>query len=355
MNFVRNTLSFLLLVANIIIGLGYLLCAFSPYFSPTEHPVLSLAGLCIPIFIVANFCFLMFWLIVKWKLAAVPLLFFLIGWDALCVYIPFNFEKEEKGGKTLKVLTYNVQGMVPALDESGKTVNQTLEYIMNSGADIVCVQEFPTENKENLRKLKTVYPYIRSSNTFWSLGVACLSKKPILSADKIEMSSHGNGSTVFRIKDGDEIIPVIVNHLESNKLDDHDKDIYKDMLKDPKKKKVKSGSKHLIHKLADAVAIRGPQADVVAKTIREVDNGSILVCGDFNDSPISYARRVVAEGLQDAFAEAGNGPGITYNRTFLFFRIDHMLVGKSYRVIKCEVDRSIKASDHYPMWCLLEK
>lgn len=354
MNFVRNTLSFLLVVANTIVGFGYLLCAFSPYLSPTEHSVLSLAGLCIPIFIVANFCFLIFWLIVNWRFALVPLLFFLIGWNALNIYMPFNFSKEE-GGKTLKVLTYNVQGMMPGKDESGKTTNPTLEYIVNSGADIVCVQEFPTENKENLRKLKAVYPYIRSTNTFWSLGVACLSKKPIISADKIEMSSHGNGSTVFRIKDGEEIIPVIVNHLESNKLDDHDKDIYKDMLKAPKKNKVESGSKHLIHKLADAVAIRGPQADVVAQTIREINSDKILVCGDFNDSPISYAHRVVAEGLQDAFVEAGNGPGITYNRTFLFFRIDHMLVGKAYRVIKCEVDRSIKASDHYPMWCLLEK
>ena len=351
MNLVRNTLSLLLLILNILVGIGYLLCAYSPYISPTEHPILALAGLCMPIFIISNFVFLIFWLIVEWKYAFISVLFLLLGWDALCIYMPINMGSPESKGKTLKVLTYNVLGMHETTDTSGKSVNSILNYINESDADIVCLQEYPTWNSSIEKSLKKKYPYIRIHEK----GIACLSKKPIVSMKAIALKSETNGSIIFRIKDGKKTIPVIANHLESNKLDDHDKDIYKGMIKNPGKEKVKSGSRHLIHKLADAVAIRAPQADLVAKAIKEIDNERIIVCGDFNDTPISYTRRVIAEGLQDTFAEAGNGPGISYNRNFLFFRIDHLLVGKAYRVIHCEVDRSIDTSDHYPLWCILEK
>ncbi len=356
MNVVRNTLGLLLLVGNVIVGLGYLLCAFSPYLSPVAHPILALSGLCIPIFILANFFFLVFWLIVKWKFALLPFLFFLIGWEALDTYVPFNLGTvEKKNGKTLKVLTYNVQGMLSQVDESGKKVVPALDYILQSGADIVCLQEFPTMDTNLIKRLKKVYPYFEYSRTFMNVGIACFSKYKIVSSEPIQMVSAGNGSVYFRVKLADGTIPLIVNHLESNKLNDQDKYMYKEILKDPKNKKVKSDSKHLVHKLADAVVIRAPQADIVAKKIHSLDNQNIIVCGDFNDTPISYAHRIIAEGLQDAFVEAGNGPGITYYRNFLFFRIDHMMVGKAYRVLQCKVDRSIDASDHYPVWCLLER
>ena len=351
MKLVRDTLSLLLLTLNILVGVGYLFCAYSSYVSPTAHPFLALAGLCMPIFIIGNVAFLVFWLIVRSKYAFISVLFLLLGWDALGLYMPINIGNSSSGGKTLKVMTYNVFAMRDKKDGSGKSINPILNYIKKSDADIVCLQEVPTWNSSIMTNLKDMYPYVRIHER----GIACLSKKPILSMDEIKIRTEKNGSIIFRIKDGKDTIPVIVNHLESNKLDDHDKEIYKGMIKHPDKERVKSGSKHLIHKLADAVAIRAPQADLVAKTIKDIDNERIIVCGDFNDTPISYTRRVIAEGLQDAFAEAGNGPGISYNRTFLFFRIDHMLVGKAYRVAHCEVDRSIDASDHYPLWCILEK
>lgn len=148
---------------------------------------------------------------------------------------------------------------------------------------------------------------------------------------------------------------LINNHLESNKLDAGDKALYKELLKSPDEEKVKTSGKYLWHKLADAVAIRAAQADSVAKVIAEYGYDRMLVCGDFNDSPLSYARRLIARGLQDAYVERGNGPGFSYNQNLLYFRIDHILAGTDFRILHCEVDRSIRTSDHYPVWCLLEK
>ena len=164
--------------------------------------------------------------------------------------------------------------------------------------------------------------------------MACYSKYPVKLIENIDIESKYNGSVAFSVKYKEHDISVIVNHLESNKLDAHDKEVYTDMLKSPDENKVKSGSKHLFKKLADAMAIRGPQADVISEYI-EVHNR-------------------ISEKLQDAYIEAGNGPGITYNRNFLYFRIDHIMVGDAYRVLDCRVDNSIDASDHYPLRCRLE-
>lgn len=354
MNILRNTFYFLMIVINLAVGIGYEACAFSPYLSPVSRPVLSLMGLCIPFFILANFLFLIYWLVVNWKFALIPIAFFAIGWDALRTYVPFNFDGTPGDGKILKVLTYNTQGMLTVKDDDGNDAIPTLDYVKNSNADIVCLEEFPDYNTSIIKDLKSVYPHIRIVSFSHMNSVACLSKYKILSAEKISMEKTNNGAAYFRIRQGKRVIPLIINHLESNKLTPKDKDMYKGVLKAPKSKAVSSESKHLVHKLADAVSIRAAQADKVAQKIKKIDDPNIIVCGDFNDSPISYVRRVIADGLQDAFAERGTGLGVSYNKSFMFFRIDHIFVGKSYRVLKCKVDRSVDASDHYPMWCELE-
>lgn len=69
------------------------------------------------------------------------------------------------------------------------------------------------------------------------------------------------------------------------------------MLKSPGKEKVKSGMRLLIRKLAEASAIRAPQADAIAHEITTSPHPSIIVCGDFNDTPISYTHRTIAQDL----------------------------------------------------------
>ena len=81
---------------------------------------------------------------------------------------------------------------------------------------------------------------------------------------------------------------------------------------------------------------------------------SIILCGDFNDTPLSYAYRTVCGSLSDAYAEAGVGPGISYNRSIFRFRIDHLLHSSDMRAYCATVDNRVRLSDHYPLWCVLE-
>ena len=78
----------------------------------------------------------------------------------------------------------------------------------------------------------------------------------------------------------------------------------------------------------------------------------ILVCGDFNDTPISYAHRTVQGPLVDSFAESGQGMGITYNQNMFWFRIDNILHSKNMKSMNCTIDK-VRYSDHYPLWCYL--
>ena len=114
------------------------------------------------------------------------------------------------------------------------------------------------------------------------------------------------------------------------------------MLKSPETEKVKSGARLLIRKLAEASAIRAPQADSIAQEIAASRYPYIIVCGDFNDTPISYAHRVIEKGLNDAFTKSGRGLGISYNQNKFYFRIDNILASKNLKPYNCTVDRSIK-------------
>ena len=115
------------------------------------------------------------------------------------------------------------------------------------------------------------------------------------------------------------------------------------------------GLRQLIRKLGEASAIRASQADSVARIITESHYPTMIVCGDFNDGSISYTHRVLTQELDDAFTQSGKGLGISYNQNKFYFRIDNILISPDLKAYNCTVDRSIKASDHYPIWCYISK
>ena len=126
------------------------------------------------------------------------------------------------------------------------------------------------------------------------------------------------------------------------------------MIEEPNADRVKSGARLLINKLAEASAIRAKQAEAIAAEIKKAPHPYVIVCGDFNDNPISYTHRVIAEELDDAFVESGCGLGISYNQNRFYFRIDNILISKNIQSYQCTVDRSIRSSDHYPIWCYVK-
>lgn len=346
------------LAINMLAALLLVCCAFSPILPAERMPLLSLAGLAFPIALVANVFFLVFWLFVYWRYALVSLITCLVCFAQIRTFFPVNIGKQSPPKNSLKVLSYNI--LSPNINDSNTNAsNVTIAYLEAADADIICLQEFQFATLKKRQQLLKKYPYksynLSSESQATAHHLGCLSKYPILSSEKIKLESTSNGCTKYRILHEGDTIVVYNCHLQSNHIHDNDKSAYKQLIKDPREHLRSQETKRLVKKLRDSAAKRADQADVIIADMKKESSPYIIVCGDFNDSPISYTCHRLRKQLNDAYIGSGNGPGISYNRHGMYFRIDHIMHSSQFKAYDCTVDRSIKISDHYPIFCFLEK
>ena len=159
-----NFIALLILAINALFTGLLLLVAYSPYIQPVTHPVQSCFGLTFPIFALINGAFLIFWLVIqRYKTALLPLIGFLLCYSQLRTYLPLNFHTANPPEESIKFLSYNIMGFNGAVKKDGK--NPILTYLKESNADILCLQEYASDEsphrltqKDIERELKD-YPY----------------------------------------------------------------------------------------------------------------------------------------------------------------------------------------------------
>lgn len=117
-------------------------------------------------------------------------------------------------------------------------------------------------------------------------------------------------------------------------------------------KQMMEGALSIMKRLKKAVIKRTSQVEEVRL---HMDNCKypIILCGDFNDPPFSYAYQTLKKGMHDSFIENGKGFGISYNNAFIPYRIDYILYNDAFISKKYAMVRQ-KFSDHYPIICWLE-
>lgn len=354
---VGKWLGYILLGINAVLAALLGFSAYSPNWDPHTSPVASCAGLFFPVLLILNLFFLLFWLLVYRRYALLPILILIVCWNSIQTYCPINGFSGDVPEDAIKVLSYNTRAFGEKQPHTKDKPNEVLEYLRNCDADIICLQEYIYGGKLKKKDIDYAlrdYPY----RHYYSLGkglngLGCYSRYPILSTKPIPYKSNRNGSIAYYIKVKEDTLVVINNHLESNRIFKADVETYQDMVDAPNSQNLSSGMRKLLKKLAEATVRRSTQVDKVRETIQSLKGKKLIACGDFNDTPISYTHRAMCEDLQDAFVEAGNGLGISYNRNRLYFRIDHILASKDLKIFDCKVDDSIKASDHNPIWCFV--
>lgn len=357
---VKYIFQYFFVTANILSAILFIIAAYSDYISPSRGLVFPYLGLVFPFICLINVFFLAYWIALrKWKFLLIGLVAFLVCWQSVRSYFPFHFRKEIKTEEMIKVLTYNVMAFATK-DNTPESPNPILQYIANSDADIVCMQEYYTFKsskrltQEKIEKALGMYPYrkvIDLQGAGW--GVAVYSKFPITRSRLIRYKSKTNGSSIHELDINGKKLTLINNHLESFKLTMEDKTRYSDFLKGMGPETFDNLRGTIQQKLGPAYLARAKQAEVVAREIANAKTDYILVCGDFNDTPISYAHRTILGPLKDAFAESGRGPGITYNQNYFWFRIDHIMHSRNMEAFNCTVDK-VRYSDHYPVWCYIK-
>ncbi len=357
MRLLGKILSGIILAMNAMAALLLLLSAYSSHLNPQSFPVVSCMGLAFPVFLFVNILFLCFWWVVYRKYLFFPLLALMGCWGAIRSYCPIHLWPEDAPEKAIKILSYNTQAFGGRAAHTKEKPNKVLTYLQQSDADIICLQEYIMGGKLKKKDIDYAlkeYPYkhYHSLANGWN-GLGCYSRYPILSAKAVEYESRSNGSIAYRIKVGEDTLLVINNHLESNKIGDSEVETYQGVIETLGDEKYAEGVRKLVRKLAESNSIRARQVDAVAQIMADSKEQGVVVCGDFNDSPLSYAYRTLKGNGKDAFAESGNGFGFSYTHHHLYFRLDHILLSENMQAYQCTVDDTTDASDHYPVSCYI--
>ena len=346
----------ILFAINIILAIALAATAYAGVMNPVSYHYLSLIGFAFPVMAVANIIFIPLWLIADRQKTLLPIAALAIVWSPLREYAPINIDRQPPEG-SIKVLTYNTlgMGMERATPEEREQPSKVLSYLIHSGADIICLQE---------------YSYLAGQDSLWNIldsiyahrdtivtnavcrdvseTVAIFSKFPIIRKEHIPIYTRGNSIGAFVLNIKGEEVHVVNAHLETVGLSYADKDVIDSMkhMQMPIREMLPA-AKRIVRKVKASSALRSPQADAVYAYIRVHQGRSMIVCGDFNDHPLSYVHQTIQSSLTDCHRTAGLGTDFTYPT--MKVRIDNILCSNHWKPYRCRVDRSITASDHYPM------
>jgi endonuclease/exonuclease/phosphatase family metal-dependent hydrolase len=355
------------IIFRVNIALAFLLCLcyLSVYVSPEKFWLMALLGLSYPYLLTINLVFLLFWGVRLRREFILSLAVVLLGSTFILrlvqVKIPFGPKKENPEAKnTLKVLTYNVRLFnLYNWVKDPKTRKGIVDFIETEHSDIVCLQEFYARGKGSLSEqalskhfTTTRYKHIRyifHKSGFTNFGIATYSAYPIVGRGEIVFPKSNNLCIFSDIKVGKDTIRVYNNHLQSIGFLKRDYDVVDTLRLDYEHV---DGAKDITFRLKWAFKRRALQAETLAAHIRKSPY-PVLVCGDFNDSPVSYAYQTIRGNLGDAFIEAGHGFGNTYLGKFPSFRIDYILFDKKFAASEYRSPR-IEFSDHYPVVCNID-
>lgn len=347
----KRTCIGLLLGANLCTIALLWCCVLLTFVSAEQCPRLSLLTLAFPAFLIVNAVFLVVWLLVHCRLAWLPLAGMLPIAGYILDYCPLHLPtpSEVTTDSTLTIVSYNV-GKVSVEEEQA----DLLTFLTLADADIICMQEvrsgFLTE--QTTKDWLQEHPY----HTLFNHNELIMSRFPIL-GDSIPITypTRSNHSTACWIDYKGDSVLIINNHLESNHLQDDEKSEYTNMIKDPHRSTLKSGSRMMIRKLSQATGFRAAQCDTLCAMLDSHSRHATILCGDLNDTPVSYTYQRIASRLSSAYRQGGTGPGFSYSQRAFPVRIDHIFFSDRWTCTYSRIDRGILASDHYPIIAHLQE
>lgn len=352
----------LIIFLNVAVAAAMLIAYLAPVINPSKIFLPALFGLAYPYLLILNLVFLLYWLIRFKKYIFISLLVILIGWNHLNNLVPLNLRKSEipvnaREDQMFTVLTYNVrQFNLYQWSNDTEALTHILDFVKQQDPDIVCFQEYYTSERNGerqrdiARRLKVfsddaVY-YTTDSNSRSGFGIATFSKFPILKKSRIPFNTTYNSAMYTDLLLGKDTIRVFNVHLQSVRFRQEDY-AFMDTVRLKHANQQMRGIRNIGSQLKKAFVMRAEQAEMVSNYIKESPY-PVLVLGDFNDTPHSFAYRKIRKGLHDAFRTSGRGFGHTYTGDLPPFRIDYVMYGNPMEA------RDFKRykkdfSDHYPI------
>jgi len=286
----------------------------------------------------------------------------LVGFNFLARYVAFNeYQILDQDSGIFKVLSYNVQNLSNnnILLNSESVKSDIFNYIRDMGSDIVCLQEFMATGRDPYALFDSLshhanLPYYifttyKPHGTKNVDALIIFSRFPIVRNVEIKKDQdHHFAMYADILKDGDTI-RVFNIHLESFRFGKDDYEFLTEVDLDKTNQDFRKDSKRVLQKLRLAFEKRSEQVNIINGHIA-ASPYPVLLCGDFNDTPVSYTYNQITGNLNDAFKKSGKGIGNTYIGRLPSFRIDYILYSDELTSFNYQTSR-VRFSDHYPIFC----
>ena len=341
----------------IIAAFALLFAAYGGRVDPNVWTLPSLATLALPVVAVVVLALMaLMALFGQWRSVAVLVGALLLSWPTLRLISPFNLSHPDPDPQKaqLKVLTMNVTEFNWS---RGDSPSKNMRYILDQDADIVVIQEgliyFSYEKLKTvqpmLEELYEKYPYRKKH--FFDVGI--LSKYPF---SEVTSPALENDTLNYFIKAWDVDAPggdlrVVSMHLSSLRFTGNDSQVIESMnTPSDRKRRIKSVARKL-----DNGFITHAGQSAAMRSLLDESPGDVLVMGDMNDTPGSFAYRMICgDDFRDAWADAGFGPVYTFHAHHLYVKIDHILYRGGMKLLSCRRDKEGE-SDHYPLVAVFER
>lgn len=351
-------LRFISILVSLLLAIVLLVSYLQSWFPPAEMRSLAFLGFVFPYLWITCAVFLLIFILLRRMSAAMimglALLVTVCGMSNIINFVP-SAQKDVESGKVLKIMTYNVHyfsgdgnGVEIAVKEMGE---------MFDSVDIVCLQEASAgsmlKKVSKGKSLKELFGFdyeISDHSTkkmpkYGGISQTILSRYPIEidaprddEMDRVVLSSH--------VDVAGKRVRLINCHLESIKLSPKeiefvvDSAMHAEIVKD-----AGSNLRSTYRKMKNAFEARTVQTKYLMELIGQ-EKGSTIVCGDFNDTPISYTYHTLRGELEDSFSKSFMIWGDTYNGKLPPIRIDYIMHTSDIET-KSYMINPKACSDHY--------
>ena len=305
-----------------------------PYIAPKSFPVISLLSLAVPILIILNLLFAIYWLLKFKKQVLLSVVVLLIGYKYVGSFYKFSGENITKNDKSISVMNYNVRlfNVYNWIDKEN-VADQIENLIKTEQPDILVIQEYHPHKDVNLSHFK--HKFEKLSGNRIKYGQAIYSMYPIVNSGSVEFPNTANNAIFADVLIDSDTIRVYNIHLQSSHLT---KDV--DYLNS-------ENSERVFRTLKSTFIMQQEQADLFNKHKSQCPH-RIIISGDFNNTAYSYVYKQIKGDFLDSFEEAGKGFGKTFDFKFFPTRIDFILVDNDFKVNGFKSFNE-KLSDHYPI------
>jgi endonuclease/exonuclease/phosphatase family metal-dependent hydrolase len=362
------------IIINIVIAICFLVGCYNTYFFSARWWFVGLLSMSAFYLLIVLCIFAVFWLFAKPGWIAIFFVTIALAYKPIQHILPFRFSSSfsiPKHRGNIRVMSWNVAQFDILYNKERPDIRDDMITVINEyKPDIACFQEMVAG--DTLVNLNTAYykkysffsvfeyahklsmpEYFFSYNfkedflNHQHFGLIIFSKYPIINRQTVGSFpyNYNNNFQYADIVKGNDTFRVFNIHLQSLKFTP----INLEYIDKPtlESRQDLSRSKNVLSKLKRGFLQRQLQADKIKATIGESPY-RVIVCGDLNDVPNSYAYQKIGEGLQNTFVEAGAGLGRTFSSIAPTLRIDNIFMQPSFVIHQYERVTK-KLSDHFPI------